>query len=66
MLLNNAEGRTIASMYVELSEETSLASPALNVPPGDLKLGDTVTMVVQGEADGQHFFFEQNLTIGSC
>ena len=66
MLLNNAEGMTLASSYVELSANSESVTPALNLPPGDLKVGDSVTGVVSGEADGQHYFFEQELTIGNC
>ena len=66
LVLNDGAGNEIASMYVELAEETSLASPALNVPAGTLKLGDQVIAAATGEADGEHFFFEQTLSVENC
>jgi len=66
LMLNNSGGITLASSYVELSTDCQSATPALNLPPGNLKVGDRVMGVVSGEADGQHYFFEQELTIGNC
>ena len=66
VILNNSEGITLASTYTELSNGSKSANPALNLPPGGLGAGDTVWGVVSGEADGQHYFFEQELTIGTC
>ena len=66
LILNDGDGKTIASMYVELAENNSLASPALNVPGDGLAVGGQVVAAVSGEADGQHFFFEQRLTIENC
>jgi hypothetical protein len=40
-------------------------TPALNLPPGGLKVGDTVSAVVSGEMDDKHYFFEHELVIGN-
>jgi len=66
LILNDAGGKTIASMYVELAENSSLASPALNLPANGLAVGDTVLAAATGEAGGKHYFFEQRLTIENC
>ena len=66
LILNNAEGRTLGSSYNELSGGSESVTPALNLPPGGLGVGDTVWGVVSGEVQGQHYFIEQELTIGSC
>jgi len=31
-----------------------------------LKVGERINGVVSGEADGQHFFFQETLTIEDC
>ena len=66
LILNNSEGSTLASTYVELSNGCASVTPALNLPPGSLKVGDTVWGVVSGEASDQHYFFEEKLIIGTC
>ena len=66
LMLNSAEGATLASTYVELSGSSESATPAINLSSGDLKVGDVVSGVVSGEAGGQHFFFQEKLTIGEC
>ena len=66
LMLNNSAGVTLASSYNELSNSCQSVTPALNLPPGNLNVGDHVTGVVSGEADGQHYFFEQELTIENC
>ena len=66
VLLNNSEGATLASCYTELTGGSSSATPALNLPPGGLSVGDTVWGVVSGEVEGEHFFTEQELTITTC
>ena len=66
LMLNSDEGATLASTYVELSGNSESVSPALNLPLGKLNVGDTVYGVVSGEANGQHFFFEEKLTIVNC
>ena len=66
VLLNNQAGHTVGAGYTELSNGTSSATPSLNLPPGSLQVGDAVTAVLTGEANGQHFFFEHNLVIGTC
>jgi hypothetical protein len=66
LMLNTSEGVTLASGYTDLSNNNESVTPALNLPPGDLKVGDAVWGVVSGEADGQHYFFEQELTIVNC
>ena len=63
LILNNSAGSTLASTYTELSNPCGSVTPALNLPPGSLKVGDTVWGVVSGEVDGQHYFFEQQLVI---
>ena len=66
LILNTSEGATLASTYAELSNPCESATPALNLPPGGLKVGDTVWGVVSGEVNDQHYFFEQELVIGEC
>jgi len=66
LVLNNSKGLTLASSYTELSNDCESVTPALNMPPGGLKVGDIVWGVVSGEAQGQHYFFEQKLVIGTC
>ena len=66
LMLNNSKGSTLASTYAELSNECESVTPALNLPPGGLKVGDTVWGVVSGEARGQHYFFEEELVIETC
>ena len=66
LTLNNQNGMTLASIYVELSDNNRSVTPAINLPVGNLKVGDSVNGVVSGEAGGHHFFFEQKLKIGTC
>ena len=66
LLLNNSAGMTLASTYVELDGECPSVTPAINIPPGALKVGDHVSGVVSGEANGHHYFFEEKLTIENC
>lgn len=66
LTLNNVGGLVLASCYTELDEGSSVVSPALNLLPGGLEVGHTIEAVVSGEAAGQHFFFEQKLTITKC
>jgi len=66
LMLNNSKGAILCSTYTELSGGTESVNPALNLPPNGLSVGDTVWGVVSGEVAGKHYFFEQQLTIGSC
>ena len=66
LMLNDSRGITLTSTYAELSNDCESVTPALNIPPGGLKVGDTVRGVVSGEARGQHYFFEEELVIGTC
>ena len=66
LVLNNSEGATLGASYADLSNGSESATPALNLPPGNLKVGDTVWGVVTGEANDQHYFFEQELVIENC
>ena len=66
LIVNNAEGDTLASFYNGMSSGSEHVYPAFNLEPGDLQEGDTVWAVAQGECGGQHFFVEQELTIGQC
>lgn len=66
LMLNTGNGATLASFYTGLSGGSETVSPALNLPPGGLKVGDTVWGVVSGECQGQHYFFEEKLTITTC
>ena len=66
LMLNNPAGETLASIYVELSGDCTSVTPAINLPPGMLKVGERINGVVSGEADGQHFFFQETLTIENC
>jgi hypothetical protein len=66
LILNNSKGVILCSSYTDFTSGTKSAEPALNLPPNGLVVGDTVSGVVSGEADGEHYFFEQQLTITSC
>lgn len=66
LMLNSSAGETLASTYVELSGDCASVTPAINVPPGMLRVGDRINGVVSGEADGQHFFFQETLIIENC
>jgi len=66
LMLNNSAGKILASSYAEFSSHSQSASPSLNLPPTGLKVGDVVVGVVSGEAEGQHYFFEQELVIENC
>ena len=66
LILNNSEGSTLASTYADLSNGCASVTPAVNLPPGGLKVGDTVWGVVSGEVNDRHFFFEQKLVIKNC
>jgi len=66
LMLNTSNGATLASFYTGLSGGSETVSPALNLPPGGLGVGDTVWGVVSGECEGQHYFFEEKLTRTPC
>ncbi len=66
LVLNNNSGTILASTYDELSNGSESVSPSLNIPRGSLQVGVTVMGVVTGEAEGDHFFFEQELVIENC
>jgi len=66
LILNNSSGKTLISTYTELANGTNSVTPALNLAPNGLKVGDTVMGVATGEAGGDHYFFEENLLIGKC
>lgn len=66
IMLNDSKGIILASTYVALSGGCESVTPALNLPPGGLTVGDTVWGVVSGEVEGQHYFFEEELSIGTC
>jgi hypothetical protein len=66
LIVNNAEGATLASFYNGMSSGSEHVYPAFNLEPGHLQVGDIVWAVAQGECGGQHFFVEQELTIGPC
>src|SRR4051812_16937781 len=62
LIVNTGAGQTIASCYTELSGGCMSASPSLNLAPNGLGEGDTVLLAASGEADGQHFFFEEKVS----
>ena len=66
LIVNNAEGTTLASFYNGMSAGSENVNPSFNLGPGPLHAGDTVWAVAQGECGGQHFFVEEELTIGQC
>jgi hypothetical protein len=66
LILNDNSGTILASTYNEVSNGSESVSPSLNIPRGSLQAGATVMGVVTGEADGDHFFFEQELVIVNC
>ena len=66
LIVNNAEGATLASFYNGMSSGSEQVYPAFNLEPGPLHVGDAIWAVAQGECAGQHFFVEQELTIGHC
>ena len=66
LIVNDAEGTTLASFYNGMSSGSEHTYPAFNLPLGNLNVGDSVWAVAQGECGGQHFFVEEQLTIGHC
>ena len=66
LILNDSQGKSLASTYAELSNGSQSVTPAINLPPGDLKVGDTVWGVVSGEVNEHHYFFEEKLVIEAC
>ena len=66
LIINDSSGHTLASIYTGLSDGSATVSPSLNLTPGGLSVGASVLAVVQGECDGHHFFFEQELSISNC
>ena len=66
LIVNNAEGRTLASFYNGMSSGSEHVYHTFNLEPGHLNVGDSVWAVAQGECGGQHFLVEQELTIGPC
>ena len=66
LMLNTSDGKTLASFYTESSSGSTTVNPALNLPPGGLKVRNTVWGVVSGECQGEHYFFEEKLTITAC
>ena len=66
LIVNNAEGASLASFYNGMSAGSDNVYPAFNLGPGPLHVGDVVWAVAQGECGGQHFFVEEELTIGQC
>ena len=66
LIVNNAEGATLASFYNGMSSGNEHVYPAFNLEPGPLHVGDSVWAVAQGECGGKHFFVEQELSIGHC
>ena len=58
LMVNDAEGRALAPFYNSASSGSEAVYPAVNLPPHKLKVGDGAWAVVQGECQGQHFFFE--------
>lgn len=66
LIVNNAEGATLASFYNGMSSGSEHVYPAFNLEPGSMHVGDAVWAVAQGECAGRHFLVEQELTIGQC
>jgi len=66
LIVNTGDGKTLASCYTEISGGCSSASPSLNLAPNGLKVGDTLLLAADGQADGQHFFVEEKVPIGTC
>ena len=66
LILNDHQGLTLATCYTELSNGCQSANPSINLAAGNLKVGDRVMGVATGEANQQHFFFEEELVIGEC
>jgi len=66
LIVNTGAGELVASCYTELAGGSSSASPSVNLVSKTVKEGDTLLLAASGEADGQHFFFEEKITIGTC
>lgn len=65
LILNNSGGEVVGSSYAEFTNSNSM-NLSLNLPAGDIKVGDSIAGVASGEVQGQHFFIQQELTVGSC
>lgn len=66
LILNTSKGQTLVSSYTEMTGGSSTVTPSINVPPGNLKVGDSVMAVVSGECQDHHYFFEEEVTITTC
>jgi hypothetical protein len=66
LMLNNEKGLTLASSYTSFSSGSESANPSINLPAGALGVGAIINAVVSGQCGGQHFFFEEQLTVSAC
>lgn len=66
LIVNTGEGQPVGSCYTELAGRCTSASPSVNLVPNGLVEGDTLLLAASGEADGQHFFSEEKVAIGTC
>lgn len=66
MVVNTAEGRTLATAYTGLSEGCVSVSPSLNLVADGIVEGDTIILAADGEAGGDHFFFEESISVAKC
>jgi len=66
LLVNDSEGLTLSSFYNSASSGSETVYPAVNLPRGNISVEEAVWGVVQGECQGKHFFFEEELTLGTC
>jgi hypothetical protein len=66
LVLNTSAGETIASCYTNCSGGSSSVATSLNALPSGIAVGDSVLAAATGEANGEHFFLEEHLAVGSC
>ncbi len=66
LIVNTAAGKTVATAYTTLSGGCNSASPAINVAASGIAEGDTLNLAADGQAGGEHFFYEEKVTVGKC
>ena len=66
LIINTSDGMTLATSYSAMSSSSQTVYPSMNLTPGEVNVGSNILAVAQGECNGQHFFFEERLTISQC
>lgn len=62
----NSDDTDLVACGASLSSGVETVFPSLNLPSSGLSVGDSITAAVGGEADGEHYFFTQSITLAAC